>query len=222
MNDGLTPMLKGRRALRLYFTLLEMLVVLTILSFGAILTGIKLKDAYDEQRFLSNVTQVTSLMRTAQELMLLMDGDVHFKMKWNEDQRQYEAWIEAERSLQHLPFTKKSTSSEEKINFRKQFLSHIISYQFQSTSGEKQTSEDRKELDILFSFGKMSEGVLTLSPLKERSSEKDHFNQDYQIDLVNYPRPIESQKKRKSESEPEDLLKVSQRVYPENVDKEGL
>lgn len=210
--------LKRRSVLRLYFTLLEVLVVITILCLGATLTGIKLKEAYQEQRFLSNVSQVTSLLRTAQDLMLLMDTDVHFKMKWNDDQNAFEAWLEAEKSLTHLPFAKNTKESKKDLNFRKQLLSSIVSYNYKGHSGDQQTSDDKKELDLLFSFGSSSQGLLTLSPLKKNDSSEDHFHNDYQIDLVNYPRPIESHVMRKNENEPEDIMKESQKLYPEGVD----
>lgn len=65
---------------RLHVTLVEMLLVLSILLLVAGVVSISAKRAFDEQRFRSEVNLIVSKLRFAQDLMLIYKGDVevHF------------------------------------------------------------------------------------------------------------------------------------------------
>ena len=69
----------------------ELLVVLFIISFGIILTGVKIKEIYREQRFLSEAQQVLSHLAMAQDLMLIMDTDVQVRIAPNKKDDGYHA-----------------------------------------------------------------------------------------------------------------------------------
>jgi len=49
---------------------------MSLLAIGLGLTGFKMKQAYDEQKFLTEVQQLTSTLQTAQDLMLILDAEV--------------------------------------------------------------------------------------------------------------------------------------------------
>lgn len=65
---------------RLHVTLVEMLLVLSILLLVAGVVSISAKRAFDEQRFRSEVNLIVNKLRFAQDLMLIYKGDVevHF------------------------------------------------------------------------------------------------------------------------------------------------
>ena len=65
---------------KIYFTLLELMIVLFIMGIGASLTGVKIKEIYKEQRYLSEIQQLASHLQMAQDLMLIMRKDVTFEI----------------------------------------------------------------------------------------------------------------------------------------------
>lgn len=79
------------------FTLIEMLVVITIIALIAGVVGINSQKALNEQRFQSEVATLVDRLRLAQDLMLLVDADVHFKIEANENAIKY--WIETEKQF---------------------------------------------------------------------------------------------------------------------------
>jgi type II secretory pathway pseudopilin PulG len=80
VNDSSLP--RGRMLIvrRLHFTLMELMVILFIMGMGAGLTGIKIKEVYAEQRYLSEIQQVASHLQMAQDLVLIMQKDVTFEI----------------------------------------------------------------------------------------------------------------------------------------------
>ena len=60
------------------------MIVLMIISFGLALTGVKIKELYSEQRFLSDSQKVLSHLAMAQDLMLIMDTDVKLILRRKE------------------------------------------------------------------------------------------------------------------------------------------
>lgn len=82
---------------RLHVTLVEMLLVLSILLLVAGVVSISAKRAFDEQRFRSEVNLIVSKLRFAQDLMLIYKGDVevHFV---SENQKTTTFWL----TSQHL------------------------------------------------------------------------------------------------------------------------
>lgn len=75
---------------RLHFTLLEVLLVLAILGIVGGFIAINVKDSLYEQRFRNEVELVVDKLRLAQELMLIFEGDVHFKIASAKDNKSFE------------------------------------------------------------------------------------------------------------------------------------
>lgn len=146
------------------FTLLELMIVLTIISFGVMLTGVKLKQLYHEQRLLSEAQQVLSHLAMAQDLMLIMDTDVQVKIAPDPESEMLQIWLEVEK-----PFKETWAHFVE----RKVTLKAIRSLQFENSRG--------KEIDLRFSFGRMSKGVLMIDEGEKHESR---------IELAGFPRPL--------------------------------
>lgn len=181
---------------RPFFTLLEMLVVLFIISFGVILTGVKLKEMYREQRFLSQSQQVLSHLAMAQDLMLIMDSDVQFKIKRDPESKQCICWLEVDK-----PFDEAWARFIE----RKIELSAIQSFEFEDRSAN--------ELSLLFSLGRMSQGTLSL--FQETTGDPNFANNNrFQIELLGHPRPFTAKQNSPKE---ENKLEKSRLLYPSDV-----
>jgi type II secretory pathway pseudopilin PulG len=130
-----------KAARKKYFTLLEVLTVLLILSFGIGLTGVFVNKMYKEQRFMSETEQVLSHLGMAQDMMLILDTDV--KVIFTKDHNTFLMRIDVEK-----PFT----SFQQKVIEREITLSTIKSIQFNGKS--------KNPLTLLFSLGDMSQGIL--------------------------------------------------------------
>lgn len=147
------------RAKKSFFTLLEIIVVLFIISFGAILTGVKINELYREQRFLSETQQVLSRLSMAQDLMLILDTDVLVNVARNPEGK-IQVWLEVEKPFED-PWTR--------IIEKKLTLDAIKSYKFKGDVDQK--------LPLLFSLGNMSPGTLSLFEDKRQ----------FHIELAGYP-----------------------------------
>lgn len=179
-----------------YFTLLEVLVVLTIISLGAALTGVKINEMYHQQRFLSDTQLVLSQLTMAQDLMLIMDTDVKVNFERDAQTRGYFVWLDVEKPVK---------DSWARLVERKLPLSSIHSITF----------NDRTEnpLTLKFTFGSMSSGTLVLA----EDSSKNYQESDegkFKITLPGYPRPFERTVKDRRER---DLKLFSQALYPKDV-----
>ncbi|CUI15739.1 hypothetical protein PNK_0101 [Candidatus Protochlamydia naegleriophila] len=179
-----------------HFTLLELLIVLLILSLGIALTGVKLKEAYEEQRFFSECGQVIDQLRMAQELMLVLDSDVEVRLAIDPETKQVTSNLAVEKPL---------NDAWVKLIERKLSFSAIRSYKFDDNQANP--------LVVRFSLGNMSKGKLVLSAA-EHSRTGELWQET--IDLIGYPSPIG--KKRLSQEA--DGVDLSQRLYPAEVYEE--
>lgn len=173
------------------FTLLEWMVILFLLSFVIVLTGVKVKGAYEEQRFLSETQQILSHLEMAQDLMMILDTDVHFHLVQYQN-KQVAYWIDVDQPL--IIKTKqdgkvKLEEDEEDGEIVKQDeavqidsgaskrwaqlierripLQRVKGFQWEHFSGSQptQSEEDpqiRHQTDVVFSLHHMSAGCLTL------------------------------------------------------------
>ena len=66
---------------RRWFTLIELVIVIALLTLAGGVIGVKTVGALQEQRFRSEVYLVVERLRLAQELMLIMNCDVTLKFK---------------------------------------------------------------------------------------------------------------------------------------------
>lgn len=185
-----------------YFSLLELLIVVFLLSFGIALTGVKIKEIYQEQRFYSDAQQVLSHLMMAQDLMLIMDTDVEVKLAKNPETHQLQIWLEVEKPIEEM-WSKRFIE-------RKVPLSAIHSWDLK----EKNSLKSHKT--ILFSLGQMSKGILTLY-----EGEK-HDEREFQIELTGYPVPLKAHHgdTRESRNAEHHRLEKSKKLYPAEVYEE--
>jgi prepilin-type N-terminal cleavage/methylation domain-containing protein len=187
-----------------FFTLLELMIVLFILSMGMAVTGIKIKEAYEEQRLLSEVQQVANVLQTAQDFMLLLDADIEVRFSEDPASKQIVYWLEPKKALR---------PQWQRLIAQKQVLKSI-----KQASFERQTARSEKGIVLEF-FSKglaMSQGRLLLSN-SEREGEECKA---YQIELPGYPKFIESQLYQSKGHTAKDSAvsaKTSERLYPQEV-----
>lgn len=81
---------------RRYLTLIEILIVMTILALVSGVVGINILRAVKEQRFRTETDLITDSLRLAQNLMLIMDADVHLKLKAAPNRQGIQYWMEVE------------------------------------------------------------------------------------------------------------------------------
>ncbi len=84
---------------RLHVTLIETLIVISLIALIAGVVGINVVKAMRHQRFHSEVAEFTDRLRLAQNLMLLVQADVHFKIQANEAEKKITYWIEQDKPL---------------------------------------------------------------------------------------------------------------------------
>lgn len=155
------------------FTLIEMLVVLLILSTGIALTGVKIKQAYKEQRKLSDIQQVINCLNMAQDLMLMMNADIEVVLKHDHETKSVVCQLEIEKPV---------SEAWSRIVEKKFELSSIRSFQFSGYHADP--------LHLRFVIGKMSQGTLTLSS-NDHIGFGSNDDNDFRIVLNGYPSPIE-------------------------------
>ncbi len=179
-----------------YFTLIEMLVVLLILSTGLALTGVKVKQAFDEQRKLSDVQIVINALIMAQDLMLMMDTDVEVVFSHDQKTKLVTCQIFVEKLMDQ---------AWSKVVEKPFKLSAIRSYSF--------TDSHQDPLRLRFTLGKMSQGILTLSTdpyITYGSNKKD----DFKILLKGYPSTIT---KITNPDTYREYASVNEQLYPSEI-----
>jgi prepilin-type N-terminal cleavage/methylation domain-containing protein len=183
-----------------FFTLIEMMIVMTIMSLAVMVTGIKLKEAYDEQRFLSESQEVLSTLALAQDLMLIQDADVEFTLAYNNELKKYECWIEVEKPL---------NKSWSKLVERRHQLPAIKAFEF--------TNHPSDPLHLTFSLGKMSHGKLILYAVKEKDKAKLTEDSIFEIVLPGYPSPLVS---RSRDVNIVEIDQMNDQLYPAKIHEE--
>lgn len=176
----------------IYMTLLEMLVVLSLLASAVGVTAIHVNALLREARFSADHQKVVQHLAMAQDLMLILDADVtvHFQQVTNGSHLM--CWTKVEK-----PLTRPMAALVE----RKIPLKSIASCSFSDIEGE------REEDVISFSWGKMSRGIMTLIG-------HDAVHERAKIVLPGYPGPIgKSQASRIKEEE----QGRSEQLYPVGI-----
>ena len=73
-----------------------MLIVITILVLVSGVIGINVRQAYIQQRFRTEVDLMVDTLRLAQDMMLVLNRDVHVRVKVAEDGSGFLYWMEVE------------------------------------------------------------------------------------------------------------------------------
>lgn len=163
------------------FTLIEMLMVLSIIALIAGVIGINMQKAFRDQRFKSELAGFVDHLRLAQDLMLIADADVHFKIEANESERSIKYWIETDK-----PFAKHFERFLKKVGTLKTI--HHVSH----VSGK----DGLIDLKFLSKGSVLTSGNIQLSAAKN-SEEKNTLIAN--VMLKGYPGPIFSSNAKNSE-----------------------
>lgn len=166
-----------------FFTLLEMIIVISILGLFVSLIGINVNKAIHEQRFRSEVSSIVDTLRLAQGLMMILDNDVTvtFREGTNEIQMQIETACPLAKNWQNFLLTKKNLHTVRVVNFKDPLL-----------PSESGTAQIR-----FFSAGYvMSRGILHLATVENASDDRGLVSY---VCLPGYPSTIKSVSQRPEE-----------------------
>ncbi|MGZ3732861.1 MAG: pilus assembly FimT family protein [Parachlamydiaceae bacterium] len=190
---------------RCYLTLIEMIVVMTIIMFVGGIAGINISKAIQEQRFRTEVALVVDQLRLAQNLMLILNEDVKVKFK------------HTDKGITHfLSFQCASNSGWDKELTRpSKPLTAIRQIEFQSPD-KKQGVAD-VTLSFLSKGMVMSQGILKLS-----TGPSYNYQETRYICLYGYPSPITAQADKSRlpclfENEMRKTEQLTQYVMPEII-----
>lgn len=164
---------------RLHVTLIELLLVISILLMVAGLVGFNIRRAFFEQRFRAEVSAVVDTLRLAQDLMLLLNSDAHVLFA-DDPAGGIKYWIEVDKPL--------SGNWNRELGRKRPNLRtiHLV-----ELDDKVSAISIKDKLDIMFLSGGlvMSKGVLRLfsDDYKNRDGVLKSF-----VCLPGYPKPIES------------------------------
>lgn len=167
-----------------FITLIELLIVISVLAIAVGVIGFNINRALREQHFKSEVELVVDYLRLAQNLMLIMNADVHVIFKAAEKDRYISMNMKVDGNIEdHLL---KVVTDKEK---------HLSYIQFLEFYDENKTHHEANQVDVKFiSKGSvMSKGIMHLST-NERGDVIGAI-QRY-ICLPGYPKPIQSVNKK--------------------------
>lgn len=158
-----------------FLSLIELMLVMGIIGLVAGILTFNIRKTIVEQRFRSEVDMVVDKLRLAQNFMLILDTDVHFKLIQTDNGIKY--WLEFS-----CPLSKGWSQELSKPSFLRTI--HVVNFKDQLPMTEKSG-----EIDIRFLSGGMvmSRGVLRLSTSELAGDEKglEKF-----VCLRGYPYPI--------------------------------
>ncbi len=172
-------MINNSKLQRRFFTLIEILIVLSILAVTTSVIGINITGALRDQRFKTEVGVVLDKMRLAQDLMLVLRTDVHLIFFQESENKPIFMWIECDTPLgKHWKREiqrPKELKTIQYVDFRDDLKDNV-------TMGK---------VDMKFFSGGtvMSSGILRLSTSK---SESDKGALQRFVYMAGYPRPLKS------------------------------
>ncbi len=160
-----------------HFTMIELLVVLSILAVASVLVGFSIQQALKDQRFRSEVNAVTKQLRTAQDLMLFASAEAYVKFAMDPEGR-LNSWIEVKSKIP--PFLEKQVKLSHQVFTT---LKKIEFYDFKRNG----TPLTQFEIEYGFRGTHMSRGTLRLWAEDDASWVRE-------IDLTGTPEPIVAHK----------------------------
>ncbi|WP_166156374.1 hypothetical protein [Neochlamydia sp. AcF84] len=174
------PYSKSKRVQKRFITLLELLMVMAILALTLGVIGFNVHKALREQRFKTETDLVVDYLRLAQNLMLIMNADVHVIFE------------SAQNSQANLMRLKVEGNLDDKllelVTNKEKPLHYIQLIEFHD---ENRTQHESNKIDVKF-FSKgsvMSKGAMRLATHAQSnaSGTLERF-----IYLPGYPQPIVS------------------------------
>lgn len=157
------------------FTLIEMMIVMSILALALTVTGFQVSKFLQEQRFLSEVHHVVRALQSAQDLMLVLGLDVQLKIAKDPEENGIIYGFELE--------TKAQKSWEKLIKRPNKPLKYIRTITFESADHGQESSDSSIVLNFPSGGVSMSKGLLIL---------KGTSQQERKIVLRGYPYPFDS------------------------------
>lgn len=148
------PAASSRRLLRKrYLTIMEILIAISILALAMGMTAIGIRQVLRDQKFKTESYEVLSTLRLAQQIMLILNTDVHVIFK-SEDNKGFSYRIALDDKLKE--------NWHKQITKQRPVLTEIRSINFVDALGPSGKSN---ELDIRFLSGgsTISQGVMRLS-----------------------------------------------------------
>jgi len=160
-------------------TLLEMIIVIAILSLASGIVAISISKALVDQRFRSEVGMVVDELRLAQDLMLILDTDVHVYFKLNSNRNGIDYGIELETQL--------SPHVQREVTRKKKSLTTVKGIFFRD---DLERRENYIDIKFLSNGAVMSSGILRLATTDDESVPKGTLESF--VCLAGYPKPIMS------------------------------
>lgn len=177
-----------------------------MLALSSAFIGINIYKALENQRFKNEADAVLDTLRLAQNLMLIMDADVHVHFKTAEDKQSIEMQLSVDNALPNKKFLN--------LISKKILLKHILFVDFRD---ENKTHGDSDRIDVKFlSKGSyMSKGLMRLATYKindSSTSDKKTGLKRY-ISLAGYPKPLHlSHTKENLLKDEKQELELNQRI----------
>jgi hypothetical protein len=164
---------------RLPVTLLEIIIVMAILATVSGVVVISINKALVDQRFRTEVGLIIDELRLAQNLMLILDTDVHVHFAVSEKEQGIKYWLQLETSL---------PKNIQKEVLRKRKVLKTVKGVF--LADELLTAVKEKHIDVKFlSNGSvMSKGIMRLASSDSESPPKGTLQRF--VCLAGYPKPI--------------------------------
>lgn len=161
-------------------TLIEVLIVISILSLVAGIAAVGLNKAVFDQRFRTEVSMIVDSLRMAQDLMLVLGTDVH--VHFAEDKNEgIKYWIELETTL---------PQNVQREVLRKKPLLKAIKGVFLADKLLAETQESHLDVKFLSNGAVMSHGIMRLASSSDENVPKGTLESF--ICLAGYPSPIVS------------------------------
>lgn len=155
---------------RLFFTLIEIVIVLALLLFLVAVGGVSLSKALQEQQFETELELVLSRLNRSQDLLMLLNIETEVQLEKG--------------SIKQIPVGTISASYEKMIQRERQQFSQISTITFESHDGETTVANDAGGVVILSFLDRgfrLPYGVLILTSKK---GEKRY------IPFKGYPAPL--------------------------------
>jgi len=160
---------------RYYLTFMELMIALAIIGSIAGIIGINISKAVRQQRFRTEVALVVDQLRLAQNLMLILNEDVHVKFTQDKSRGVYSYELELQCAL-NKGWGKELTRKPRELR-----AIHELSFVEEGTSALSQRLQETLKFDFLSGGVVMSHGVLRLA---------DTLGEERYIFLAGRPAPI--------------------------------
>lgn len=134
------------------FTIIEILIVVTLIALVAGIVGINVRKALQEQKYLNEVHLIHGQLQKAQDLMQLMN--VYMLVKFSKDDAgNYSSWLEAKspttRSIQNMiDQTYQSYQTIQRLEFQDRYTDTVLYDDFEITFASKGFIINRGEFRI--------------------------------------------------------------------------